>query len=134
MSEYRIIIEKLESGNIGGLQPSNPTARKDSSAVKTATSFIIGKQIGKNLLNFASSRVEMYTGDSQAQANVNMTMKMIGYGIGFATNPALTAVALATDIATQWADSAYKHKWEMIGIEDRVNLLGGLSYGRNRSK
>ena len=134
MAEYKITIN-LNDGNANNMSSGNSNAaQKESSDFKKATSFVIAKQIGKNIVNFASSRVETYTGNPQAQANVNMAMKMVGYGIGFATNPGLTAIALGTEIITQWADTAYQHKWEMIGLDDRNSLLGGLSYGRNRGK
>lgn len=134
MAEYKITIN-LNDGNANNISSGNSNAaQKESSDFKKATSFVIAKQIGKNIVNFASSRVETYTGNPQAQANVNMAMKMVGYGIGFATNPVLTAIALGTDIITQWADTAYQHKWEMIGLDDRNSLLGGLSYGRNRGE
>lgn len=132
-TNYKITIN-LKDGSANMTSGNNNAAQKESSDVKKATSFIIAKQVGKNLVNFASSRVETYTGNPQAQANVNMAMKAIGYGIGFATHPVLTAIALGTDIATQWADTAYQHKWEMIGLNDRNSLLGGLSYGRNRGE
>ncbi len=134
MAEYKITIN-LNDGNANNMSSGNSNAaQKESSDFKKATSFVIAKQIGKNIVNFASSRVETYTGNPQAQANVNMAMKMVGYGIGYATNPVLTAIALGTDIITQWADTAYQHKWEMIGLDDRNSLLGGLSYGRNRGE
>ncbi len=134
MAEYKITIN-LNDGNANNISSGNSNAaQKESSDFKKATSFVIAKQIGKNIVNFASSRVETYTGNPQAQANVNMAMKMVGYGIGFATNPVLAAIALGTDIVTQWADTAYQHKWEMIGLNDRNSLLGGLSYGRNRGE
>lgn len=134
-TEYRIIVDINEGGGANsGNTSANNKAQKESSNFKKATSFIIAKQIGKNIVNFASSRVETYTGNPQAQANVNMAMKMVGYGIGFATHPVLTAIALGTDILTQWADTSYQHKWETIGLNDRNSLLGGLSYGRNRGE
>lgn len=130
---YSITIEKKgESQNTSELL-ENKGEQKDSIA-KTGTTLLLAKQTGQNIISFVSSRVETYTGDSGLQNRVNFGLKTAAYAAGFAVNPALTALALTTEIVTSWADAAYRYKWEMIGINDNVSLLGGLSYGRNRSK
>ena len=136
-STVRYVIDINLNGEADGGSPTTPDKKQNGNKTKPKKEkepieLAVGLQIAKTAKDYATSRVEMFTGSNSAQTYVNNNLKLIGYTMAIAANPILGSVALGLDLATSTADYLYSLKMETVQLEQQKRLLGALSYGRSR--
>lgn len=116
----------VQAGNVanGGSsnKPLNQQAKNNSSK---STAGVIGTMVAMRSINYVTSNVGKWTGNSRNQQTVNNIKQLMGYGIAFAVNPVLGAVSVALDGVTHALDYAYERKWEQIRVEQAQARTGG---------
>lgn len=110
---------------------SNP-GNSNQSATDLLKKFAPVVIAGKTMINFATSNIGTFTGNSRLQDQVNFGMKVIGYGAMIAANPVMGSVALGTDILTSAISYNFNQKWKDREIE-QARYKTGYS-ATNRSK
>ena len=118
--------QSVQAGNVANSgssnKPLNPQAKNNSSK---STAGVIGTMVAMRSINYITSNVGKWTGNSRNQQAVNNVKQLIGYGIAFAVNPVLGAVSVALDGVTHALDYAYERKWEQIRVEQAQARTGG---------
>lgn len=130
--EYKITISN--QADPAERTPKTPklTPEEKEDLAQKAVIYKTAEYVATRTMQFVSSHIETYTGDSSTQQAVNSISKIIGYATAIAVNPALGIAALAVDLTTTAIDRAYTNKWERIQQNNTNNILGGYSYGRGR--
>ena len=101
---------------------ANPQAKGNK---KAAVAQSAATMIAMRSINYATSNVGKWTGNSSYQNQINIAKQAIGYGMAFAINPILGAVTVALDGATYIADYAYEQKWNTIKSQQAQARAGG---------
>lgn len=86
--------------------------------------------LGSRVAHYASSNVEAYTRNAQLQEQVNTGMKLVGYGIAIATNPAIGISLVAVDLATQALTYAKQTKESNLVAEQFRRRSGNVNRSR----
>ena len=79
---------------------------------KMAAGIAAAISIAKNMMAFATSSVEMYTGNSVAQTQINNIMTMAGPAVGIIVNPWAAAATIAVSVTTHALQMSNEVKWE----------------------
>ncbi|MCL2355472.1 MAG: hypothetical protein FWC68_06435 [Oscillospiraceae bacterium] len=107
------------------------SGNKASQGSKT-TAAIVGIQLYKTAVSYASSRVGMWTGSSEMQRQVDMAGRLIGHATAFAVNPILGAVSLGLDVGTSALDNWHGRRMEAITMQV-LNERAGVQINRSRT-
>lgn len=117
---------QISGGNTTNTQasnkPMNSAAKNNnkSSVLTTASHVALMRAV-----NYTTSNIGKWTGNSHNQTIVNNVKTMIGYGIAFAVNPVLGAVSVAFDGLTYALDHAYEQRWNNIKERENLVRIGG---------
>ncbi len=114
----------------GTPDPNNPTKPK-SGGIKQMAGFAIAKQMGKSLLNFATSQVGDITGSSNTQDKVSFGMKAAGTVAAIIANPAMGIAMAALDLATSAWEAARKMERENR-VTQQARYRAGPSLNQSR--
>ena len=109
------------SANKGNKSP-NPQAKGNKSAAVAQSA---ATMVAMRSINYATSNIGKWTGNSSNQAQVNIAKQMVGYGMAFAINPILGALTIAMDGATNAIDMAYENKKNQLMANENLNRIGG---------
>ena len=113
-------------GNVSNTQASNtalnPQAKNNKQKSNAA---VVAKMIALRSVNYATSNVGKWTGNSNNQAIVNNIKQGIGYAVAFSINPVLGAISVGLDAASYALDYAYERKWEQIRVQQAQVKYGG---------
>lgn len=115
----------ITTGNVAQNNPNQPIndsakANKKSSMAQTAAHLVVLRAV-----NYTTSNVGKWTGNSRAQNIINGAKQALGYGITFAVSPFLGAVTLGLDGVTTVLDYAYENKWQNIKSAQAQARVGG---------
>lgn len=115
----------ITTGNVAQNNPNQPIndsakANKKSSMAQTAAHLVVLRAV-----NYTTSNVGKWTGNSRTQNIINGAKQALGYGIAFAVNPILGAVTVGLDGVTTVLDYAYENKWNNIKAEQAQARAGG---------
>ena len=138
MPDVRYVIDINVNRNGDDGNPNTPNQQNQDNtkpgggAGKKSAAMATALYVASRAKDYATSRVQMFTGSSAKQAYVNSALKLVGYGAAIVANPILGTTALAFDLATSAIDYGYAVKMERVELEQRQRLLGALSYGRSR--
>ena len=115
----------ITTGNVAQNNPNQPIndsakANKKSSMAQTATHLVVLRAV-----NYTTSNVGKWTGNTRTQNIINGTKQALGYGIAFAVNPILGAVTVGLDGVTTVLDYAYENKRNNIKAEQAQARAGG---------
>ena len=101
---------------------ANPQAKGNK---KAAVAQSAATMIAMRSINYATSNVGKWTGNSSYQNQINVAKQAIGYGMAFAINPILGAVTVALDGATNAIDMIYENKKNQVMSNEAMNRIGG---------
>lgn len=115
----------ITTGNVAQNNPNQPIndsakANKKSSMAQTAAHLVVLRAV-----NYTTSNVGKWTGNTRAQNLINGAKQALGYGIAFAVNPILGAVTVGLDGVTTVLDYAYENKWQNIKSAQAQARAGG---------
>ncbi len=132
MAEYKITIDINQTvSNDSSISNNSETA---SSAVKmtskTSAGMAVALGAGKRLLQYGLSSIEMFTGNSSLQMQVDNSMQAIGYGIGLVKNPVATITTMGVNAVTQALTRKNEIMWGNKQAE-RLQRRGGLYLSAN---
>lgn len=100
----------------------NPQAKENN---KSSTASTLASLIALRSVNYMTSNVGKWTGNSRNQQTVNNVKQLMGYGMAFAVNPILGLVSVAFDGVTTALDYSYENKWNQIKTEQAKVRTGG---------
>lgn len=144
MSEVKVIIqdnlgsnEQVTKSTNTGIKTSakqiqaDAAVNKESSAISVASAkAIIGAAVvGKQILNYTTSNIGKWTGNSHNQQIVNDVKEMVGYGMLFAANPIAALASFGFRIATTAIDDAWENRRNEQASQRRLARAGFSSSG-----
>lgn len=92
---------------------SNPTASKNIMATK---GMVVASTIASGAFNYITSNVGEYTGNSQAQTQVNNAMELGQTAAMFFVNPTLAMVNVGLKLGTTAIDENIRKRKESVGL------------------
>lgn len=119
--------------NSGGVN-YNPL---ESREVKTPTTMMNKAKVaaisaatmaGRQAINYATSNVGKWTGNSHNQTVVNNIGQMVGFGALAYANPIVAGVTAAMTIGTTVADNFYEQSWDRARSTNAYQRAGYSSY------
>lgn len=89
---------------------SNPALAKGQSPVTQSKSMAIaaGTSIITKTIDYTTSNIGKWTGNSQNQQKINNIKELFGVGVAFAVNPILGSVNLALNVGTKVIDEMWR--------------------------
>jgi hypothetical protein len=143
---YVKIIDQTSSDNNSGVGESltpqaqmrnqNPPSAQTAVNIKQTKAIAIASMVGSRSLNYISSNVGKWTGNSQNQAKVNNVQQIIGIAAMAAVSWQMALFSTALTLGTTAIDNYYEQKWD--GIRSKQNLAkagynsSGEMLGRRR--
>ena len=132
MAEPIRVIIKDDSGTAtitsGSKNPANtnkspnPQAKKNKSAAMAQSA---ATMIAMRSINYATSNIGKWTGNTSNQTTINNVKTAIGYGMAFAVNPVLGAITVALDGATNAIDMFYENRKNQRISQEAMSRIGG---------
>lgn len=148
MSAQEYLIRIIGEGQSTSTQQTNPTAKTsgmsntkkvvptNAGSSKTNAAVLSGGAAamvaGRSLFNFATSSVAEYTGSQELQANVNQTMKAVGYAVAIKMNPAIGLTVAAADFAISTVQRNRRLMWQEKETEQARQIIGFSTWNRSR--
>lgn len=106
----------------------NQQAKANQKAVATTA---LAVMTVRRSVNYLTSNIGKWTGNSQNQSFINNAKQVVGYGIAFAANPILGALSMGFDAVTTAIDTSYEQYWNNYKSEQaRVRNGGKGGYRR----
>ena len=123
MAQIKVVIKDERGSNSeisvasGNAVNTNQTAGsvKDAKVKenKNASKALAGaSMIGSQALNYTTSNVGKWTGDSRKQKQINNMNQMVALGMMAYANPYVAIAVTAINIGTTAMDEAYERKWD----------------------
>ena len=153
MSEVRVIIQDTLGGSEQITKTTNSGVKtsakqiqeatapnKESSKISVASAkTVLGAAVvGKQVLNYTTSNVGKWTGNSHNQQVVNDAKEMVGYGLLFAVNPTAALASFGFRVATTAIDNAWEQRENEVASQRKLARAGfsssgeALGYRRNK--
>lgn len=116
----------------GTAMPENPEQNDAGEGTRSVmtTSKAVGMYVLKQALNYSTSHIGEWTRDSAKQKQVDSIMSIAGYAVGFATNPVMTGITLATNIITSMIDYNTKASQEANSLRMLNKRAGNVNRSR----
>jgi hypothetical protein len=95
------------NNTIGSNNDSNVADNKKSSKMLAAATMI-----GSQALNYTTSNIGKWTGDSRMQRNINNANQVIALGMMAYANPYVAIAVAAVNMGTTALDESYERKWD----------------------
>ena len=123
MAQIKVTITDERSGNEevsvsssgGTFKASELGSIKDAKVKesKQASKMLIGaSMVGSQALNYTTSNVGKWTGDSRTQRQINTASQLITLGAMAYANPYVAIAVTAVNMGTTALDEAYDRKWD----------------------
>lgn len=140
-TEIRIILDgQAEQGTVASPERvdepniEQPTQQKQTATGQSAgksAAVILGTQIAKQAVSYASSRVGEWTGNTQTQRLIDLTGQLATYGVAIAVNPAIGLTMLGINVATSSIDYFYNRSKENLSL-GVMRSRAGVTQNRSR--
>lgn len=110
-------VEGNNTGGSGGENGENATPNQESTSkaqnqsLARSSAQIVAVTAAKRTASYLISNVGKYSGSTRLQTTINNVMKVGGYAVAFAVNPALGAITVAADAITTAVDNWWEDKW-----------------------
>lgn len=98
------------NSNISNIASSNSSSVADSK--KSSKLLTAATMIGSQALNYTTSNVGKWTGDSRNQTKINNIGQLVTLGAMAYASPYLALAVAAINIGTTVADELYEQKWD----------------------
>lgn len=133
--EYRIVIEKAQSGGTASEATGNSEANNNNSPVdfqKSLYKFEVTKAIAMKVYGGFSSRVGAMTGNVLLQNNINGAMNVAATALSFFANPLMGGINAALGLTFQAIDRNVQTFWSNTAASEYRRRSGNYLSDRNR--
>lgn len=101
------VINGAKTSEIGSVKDANVNENK-----KMSKALMGASMIGSQALNYTTSNVGKWTGDSRAQKQINNVNQVVALGMMAYVNPYVAIATMAINVGTTALDEAYERKWD----------------------
>lgn len=112
-------------------RPEDPTQNRGGQGKNNkSTTLMVGTYLGKQAINFATSRVGQATHSSLMQQKVNSAGKLVAYGAMMVANPVMGVAAFGVDLISSTIDYAHKANNERVSTIIVSERAGNINRSR----